>query len=67
MASHRPLRWNSGRQRNPAIRIFGAEPEVANDWWLSFQAGERRKISMPPAIAGGLRVMCPGKPRCRRL
>ena len=30
-----------GRDMNPDIRIFGAEPEGANDTFLSFLAGER--------------------------
>src|ERR1700685_4545750 len=24
----------------PGIRVFGVEPELANDWWLSLQRGE---------------------------
>jgi threonine dehydratase len=46
---------------NPAIRVFGVEPELANDVALSFAAGER--ISIPPSetIADGLRTPAPGK------
>jgi threonine dehydratase len=46
---------------NPAIRIFGAEPELANDTFLSFQAGKRVEISPPETIADGLRSPSPGK------
>ena len=46
---------------NPKIRIFGAEPELANDTFLSFQAGKRVEISPPETIADGLRSPSPGK------
>jgi threonine dehydratase len=46
---------------NPAIRVFGAEPEVANDYWLSLQKGERIEIDSPPTIADGLRTTKPGE------
>lgn len=46
---------------NPAIRIFGAEPELANDTFLSFQAGKRVEIAPPETIADGLRSPSPGK------
>lgn len=45
---------------NPKIRIFGIEPELANDTYLSFQAGKRIKIDTPPTIADGLRSTMPG-------
>jgi threonine dehydratase len=45
----------------PGIRIFGVEPELANDTALSFAAGERIGISPPDTIADGLRSPMPGK------
>jgi threonine dehydratase len=45
---------------DPAIRIFGVEPEDANDTFLSFRAGERVEISPPATIADGLRATRPG-------
>lgn len=46
---------------NPAIRVFGAEPELANDTYLSMKAGERVGIPPPETIADGLRSPMPGK------
>jgi threonine dehydratase len=45
---------------NPRIRIFGIEPELANDTALSMAAGER--VTNPPSdsIADGLRTPSPG-------
>ena len=45
---------------NPAIRIFGVEPELANDTWQSFAKGERVTIAPPDTIADGLRSPSPG-------
>jgi threonine dehydratase len=45
---------------NPAIRIFGVEPELANDTALSFAKGERVTIPPPESIADGLRSPSPG-------
>lgn len=45
---------------NPAIRIFGVEPETGNDFYLSVKAGERIEIPPPPTIADGLRTPKPG-------
>src|SRR5437763_15514744 len=45
----------------PDIRIFGVEPEVANDVALSFASGERITIPPPETIADGLRTLSPGK------
>jgi threonine dehydratase len=42
------------------IRVFGAEPEVANDTWLSLRKGERVEIPPPDTIADGLRPTRPG-------
>jgi threonine dehydratase len=49
------------RQRSPDVRLFGGEPELANDTWLSFQAGERKEIPPSETIADGLRSPAPGK------
>ena len=53
----------------PGIRVFGAEPEGANDTFLSLGAGERVAIE-PHTIADGLRAPQPGEltfPIIRRL
>ena len=44
---------------NPAMRIFGAEPEGANDTFLSMMAGQRVSPH-PDTIADGLRAPKPG-------
>jgi threonine dehydratase len=44
----------------PAIRVFGVEPEAGNDYWLSRRAGERVEIPSPDTIADGLRTTRPG-------
>ena len=44
----------------PAIRIFGAEPELANDTYLSMQKGERVETPPSATIADGLRSPQPG-------
>jgi threonine dehydratase len=46
---------------DPAIRIFGAEPEGANDTFLSLAAGERVTVAHPETIADGLRAPRPGE------
>jgi len=48
------------REMNPAIRIFAAEPEGANDTFLSMKAGERVTVAHPETIADGLRSPRPG-------
>ena len=50
----------AARDLRPAIRLFGAEPEGANDWFLSLIAGERVAIE-PHTIADGLRAPRPGE------
>ncbi|MGD0578159.1 MAG: pyridoxal-phosphate dependent enzyme [Bryobacteraceae bacterium] len=45
---------------DPAIRIFGVEPEAGNDYWLSRRAGYRVEIATPDTIADGLRTTKPG-------
>jgi threonine dehydratase len=42
------------------IRVFGVEPEQANDTALSLAAGERVTIPPPESIADGLRSPAPG-------
>jgi threonine dehydratase len=44
----------------PHIRMFGVEPTLANDTYLSLEAGQRVKIDSPPTIADGLRSTSPG-------
>jgi threonine dehydratase len=46
---------------HPGIRVFGVEPAVANDWYLSLERGERVGIAPPPTIADGLRTTIPGE------
>jgi len=43
-----------------AIRVFGAEPEGANDTFLSLQAGHQVTVAHPDTIADGLRSPRPG-------
>src|SRR5713226_9210320 len=50
----------AAKSLNPKIRIFGAEPERANDTYLSFKKGERVEVT-PDTIADGLRSPTPGK------
>jgi threonine dehydratase len=45
----------------PGIRVFGVEPETANDAYLSMKRGERVVIDPPETIADGLRTSAPGK------
>jgi threonine dehydratase len=45
----------------PGIRIFGVEPELANDTYLSLAKGERVTIPPSETIADGLRAPAPGK------
>jgi threonine dehydratase len=46
---------------SPHLRVFGVEPEVADDTRQSLRAGERRTIAPPDTIADGLRVTTPGR------
>ena len=45
----------------PRTRVFGVEPELANDWYQSLQAGKPLQIKPPMTIADGLRTPVPGK------
>ena len=49
------------KDMHPDIRIFAAEPEGANDTFLSMQAGERVSVPRPDTIADGLRSPKPGE------
>ncbi|MBI1881789.1 MAG: threo-3-hydroxy-L-aspartate ammonia-lyase [Chloroflexi bacterium] len=51
----------AARALAPDIRIFGVETEASNDWWQSFQRGERVKIPPPDTIADGMRTQQPGE------
>jgi len=58
------------KSMHPSIRVFGAEPEGANDTFLSLAAGERIAVPQPNTIADGLRSPKPGAltfPIVRRL
>ena len=45
----------------PEMRVFGVEPALANDTYLSFRSGARVEIAPPETIADGLRAQSPGK------
>jgi threonine dehydratase len=45
----------------PTCAVYGVEPELGNDWWLSWRAGRRVEIAPPKTIAEGVRVTTPGK------
>ncbi len=45
---------------HPEIRVFGSEPEGANDTFLSMAAGEQVTVAHPHTIADGLRSPKPG-------
>jgi threonine dehydratase len=45
----------------PGIRVFGVEPELANDTYLSLREGRHVEIPQPSTIADGLRATSPGK------
>jgi threonine dehydratase len=60
----------AARGLRPGIRVFGVEPEGADDTRASLAAGERLRIAPPATIADGLRVPSPGAltfPILRRL
>lgn len=48
------------KEINPSIRVFGVEPELANDYWLSLRAGHPVRIAASSTIADGLRTPEPG-------
>lgn len=45
----------------PQIRVFGVEPELANDWFVSLERGERTELDTSATIADGLRTPIPGR------
>jgi threonine dehydratase len=45
----------------PRTKVYGVEPELANDWFLSLRAGKRVSIPPPATIADGLRTNMPGE------
>lgn len=49
------------KEINPKIRIFGAEPALANDTYQSLRAGRRIEIPPSETIADGLRSPSPGE------
>jgi threonine dehydratase len=51
----------AAKHLRPSIRIFGVEPETANDTALSLARGERVSIPVPRTIADGLQVPSPGE------
>lgn len=51
----------AAKSLKPAVRVFGVEPELANDWYLSLAANERKHIASPPTLADGLRTTIPGE------
>jgi threonine dehydratase len=60
----------AARGLRPGIRVFGVEPEDADDTRRSLATGERVTIAPPATIADGLRVPTPGRltfPVVRRL
>lgn len=48
------------KEINPAIRVFGVEPELANDYWQSLRAGKKVRVNASQTIADGLRTPEPG-------
>lgn len=51
----------AARALAPRLRVFGVEPELANDYWLSRRAGRPVTIAPPETIADGLRATTPGR------
>lgn len=49
------------KSRNPTIRVYGVEPEIASDWHQSLERGKPVEIAPPITIADGLRTPTPGK------
>ncbi len=46
---------------NPASRVIGVEPELADDATRSFRTGTLHTVHNPPTIADGTRTPCLGK------
>jgi threonine dehydratase len=51
----------AAKSRRVGIRIFGVEPALGNDVFLSMEAGHRVEIPPPDTIADGLRTPSPGE------
>jgi threonine dehydratase len=49
------------RGLSPETRVYGVEPEGADDWVRSLRSGERVMIDPPGTIADGVRTRQPGK------
>ncbi|MBV9938202.1 MAG: pyridoxal-phosphate dependent enzyme [Acidobacteriaceae bacterium] len=49
------------QELRPGMKVFGVEPELANDWYQSLQRGEPIRIAPPATIADGLRTPAPGQ------
>ena len=50
-----------GREIDPNLRVFGVEPELANDYALSLAAGKPVRVDASATIADGLRTPVPGE------
>jgi threonine dehydratase len=48
------------QELRPEMKVFGVEPELANDWYLSLERGAPLEIPPPITIADGLRTLAPG-------
>jgi threo-3-hydroxy-L-aspartate ammonia-lyase len=51
----------AARHLRPEIRIYGVEPESADDMRRSLEAGSRVTVAENPTVADGLRVTTPGR------
>ncbi len=51
----------AARHLRPGIKVYGVEPETADDARRSLRAGSRVEVKQNPTIADGLRVSAPGK------
>lgn len=51
----------AAKAMRPGIRVFGVEPEGADDFRQSIEAGRIIEIPPPATIADGLRTLAPGK------
>lgn len=51
----------AAKAHNSKMRVFGVEPELADDWRQSLKAGYPIAIPPPLTIADGLRTLAPGK------
>jgi threonine dehydratase len=51
----------AARAFRPELEIYGVEPEVADDWARSIEAGRIVRIASCPTIADGLRSLEPGQ------